>query len=268
MSDDQGPRIDHAVIAVPSLDRAAECYQALGFTLTPRAAHPDHMGTANRLAQFTGGNFIELVEIDRPHLLMPHDFTAAPARFGFGAHNQGFLTKRHGMSALVFATEDAEAEAARLADAGFDAYRPLHFERRATQPDGSETGVAFTLAFATSPHMPEIAFYFCQNHFPENFWKPAFQSHANGAGEITRVVIAAPNPARHSEFLARLIGAPAIAVDDGIELACGPRHKLAVVPSDSESVLFTGLEIERENAMTSDPVDACGVTIGWRTITS
>ncbi len=267
MSNDQGQRIDHVVIAAPNLDRAAERYQALGFTLTPRAAHPDHMGTANRLAQFTGGNFIELVEIDRPHLVAPHDFTTTPSRFAFGGHNQGFLAKRRGMSALVFATDDAEAEAARLADAGLDAYRPLHFERRATQPDGSETGVAFTLAFATSPHMPEIAFYFCQNHFPENFWKPSYQIHANGAHEIVRVEITAPDPARHGEFLTRLVGAPATAVDDRLELACGPRHRLAVVPSDSVSVLFTGLEIETTSSPTSAPADACGVTIEWRAVT-
>ena len=268
MSNDRGHSIDHVVIAVPDLGRAAAHYQALGFTLTPRAAHPDHMGTANRLAQFTGGNFIELVEIDRPHLMASHDLTTSPPRFAFGAHNQRFLAKQRGMSALVFATDDAKAEAARLADAGLDAYRPLHFERRATQPDGSETGVAFTLAFATSPHMPEIAFYFCQNHFPENFWKPAYQNQANGAQEIVRVVIAAPDPARHAEFLARLVGAPAVAVDGGLELACGPRHRLAVVPSESQPVLFTGLGIETTSAPTRAAADACGVTIEWRAVTS
>ena len=43
------------------LDAAA--YEALGFRLTPRARHPDNMGTSNRLAQFPARNFIELLEL-------------------------------------------------------------------------------------------------------------------------------------------------------------------------------------------------------------
>ena len=79
-----------------------------------------------------------------------------------------------------------------------------------------------------------------------------------------RAVIATPDPARHAAFLTRLIGAPAIAAGAGLEFACGPRHRLAVVPSDSGSVLFTGLEIATTAAATHAPADACGVTIEWR----
>lgn len=242
------------VIAVANLQDAARRYQALGFTLTPRAAHPDHMGTANRLAQFAGRNFIELVEVDRPRLLKAHDFDITPAHFGFGAHNQAYLAKRQGMSALVFATHDAEAEAERLADAGLTPYQPLHFERQATQPDGTVTTVAFTLAFATSPLMPEIAFYFCQNHYPENFWKPAFQSHANGAREITQVVLAAQDPDRHGDFLAALTG-----------VAPGATQSLAIVRGESgeSETLFTGLEIAT-TAAPPLPIEACGVALNWQ----
>ena len=61
-----GRAIDHVVLTVRDLDAAAITYQRLGFTLTPRAAHDDQMGTSNRLAQFRGRNFIELLEVDRP----------------------------------------------------------------------------------------------------------------------------------------------------------------------------------------------------------
>jgi hypothetical protein len=46
-----GRAIDHVVLAVRDLDRAAGTFQGLGFTLTPRAMHEDRMGTSNRLAQ-------------------------------------------------------------------------------------------------------------------------------------------------------------------------------------------------------------------------
>ena len=64
-----GRAIDHVVLTVRDLDAAAITYQRLGFTLTPRAAHHDQMGTSNRLVQFRGRNFIEVLEVDRPEHL-------------------------------------------------------------------------------------------------------------------------------------------------------------------------------------------------------
>ena len=39
-----GRSIDHVVVAVRDLDRAAHSYEALGFTLTPRAMHDELPG--------------------------------------------------------------------------------------------------------------------------------------------------------------------------------------------------------------------------------
>ena len=73
-----GRAIDHTAVAVRDLDAAAAAYEAQGSTLTPRAQHP--WGTANRLIQLPRGNFIELLEIDRPDMLPPHDPAATPPR--------------------------------------------------------------------------------------------------------------------------------------------------------------------------------------------
>ena len=45
--------LDHLVLAVRDLDRAADFFTGLGFTLTPRAEHP--FGTSNHLAIMDGG---------------------------------------------------------------------------------------------------------------------------------------------------------------------------------------------------------------------
>ena len=55
--------IDHLVICVRNMQQAQSRYEALGFTLTPRALHP--FGTANRLVQLQG-NFLELLCIADP----------------------------------------------------------------------------------------------------------------------------------------------------------------------------------------------------------
>ncbi len=180
----QGQPIDHLVVAVRDLAAAAARYEALGFTVTPRASHPDEMGTANRLVQFAGHNFIELLEVDRPERLVGHDLKAVPPRFSFGAFNRDYLKAGAGLSMLVLAGRDSAADVARFAHAGLQTYAPFDFGRRAILPDGSEVEVAFSLAFATDPAMQRAACFTCHNRFPENFWKPAFQDHANGVERI------------------------------------------------------------------------------------
>ncbi len=228
-----GRPIDHIVLAVRDLDAASETYEALGFTLTPRAAHEDRMGTSNRLAQFAGRNFIELLEVDRPETLVPHDCESTPPVFSFGAHNRAWTAEREGMSMLVFATDDARTDNATFAAAGVPTYAPFDFERQARLPDGQEVTVAFSLAFATSPDMPKIAFFVCQNRAQEHFWKPAFQTHANGAQAIKTVYLASPAPARDGAFLGRLFGSAGTPVPGGIRVACGPDHAVLVLEPDA-----------------------------------
>src|SRR3954466_14517660 len=86
-----GRAIDHVVLTVRDLDAAAITYQRLGFTLTPRAAHDDQMGTSNRLAQFRGRNFIELLEVDRPETLARHEFATRRTLPGLPSRVQRYL---------------------------------------------------------------------------------------------------------------------------------------------------------------------------------
>src|SRR5262249_12580966 len=51
--------IDHIVIAVPDLDRAAQSYASLGFTVVQGGRHP--VGTHNALIGFADGAYIELI---------------------------------------------------------------------------------------------------------------------------------------------------------------------------------------------------------------
>jgi len=103
---------------------------------------------------------------------------------------------------------DARADAARFSTLG--GYPPFDFGRDAVLPDGSAARVAFSLAFATDPAMPGIAFFTCQQHHPpELFWKPGYQRHPNGALRVIEVVMSAQEPAAHRAFLERLTQQPA-----------------------------------------------------------
>lgn len=271
-----GRPINHVVLAVAGLDAAAARWEALGFTLTPRAAHEDRMGTSNRLAQLAERNFVELLEVDRPHGQMPHDPAAVPPVFSFGAHNRAFLETGPGMSMLVFATDDAAADVDSFRRAGLDTYAPFSFERQATLPDGSGVTVGFTLAFATSPLLPGLAVFSCENRAQEHFWKPAFQRHDNGATGIAAVYLAAAEPDAHAPFLGGLFDGAVTPIDGGIAVACGPRSEIRVLAPDAVRAIapdagigdrpsFAGIAL-RTTASPRPPTpaaEACGLFLDW-----
>ena len=191
-------RLDHLVICVHDLAQAALDWQTLGFNLTPTGVHP--FGTSNRLAMF-GNNFLELLAVTDAAAVPP----AAPNRFSFAAHNRDFLATGEGMSTLAMHSADAHADAARFKANHIGDYAPFDFGRDAVLPGGGTARVEFSLAFATDPAMPGIAFFTCQQrHPPELFWKGEYQRHPNGALRVIEVVMSAPEPAEHGGFLERI----------------------------------------------------------------
>ncbi|MBG1233558.1 VOC family protein [Aestuariivirga litoralis] len=185
-------RIDHLVLAVNDLDAAGAFYQSLGFQVGARNMHP--WGTHNRIVQF-GSSFLELITVGDAASIPEH----RPEHFSFGAFVRDYLAQREGLAMFVLDSVDAKGDAAAFRSAGIGPYEPFFFERKAKRPDGSETQVAFTLAFTTQPDFPNAAFFRCQQHFPENFWNPKFQQHPNGATGIRRVTL--QDNGEHSHFL-------------------------------------------------------------------
>ena len=182
----------------------------MGFTVTPRAYHP--WGTANHLVQF-GRSFIEIVGIHDESKLIEH----TPESFSFSAHAKACLAEREGMGMLVLSSTDAQGDTAGWADTGLRTYEPVYFERQATLPDGEQVKVAFTVSFVTHEELPACAFFVCQQHYPQYFWKPDYQVHANGATEIGSATLSVSgDPGRFAEFAERLTGLPSEAVPGGI----------------------------------------------------
>lgn len=225
--------IDHLVWAVRDLDAAAAILEGAGFTLTPRAQHPPGMGTANRLVQFADRSFLELLEVDRPDTVNEHDPTADPAFFGFGAYSRSFLASGSGLSQLVIRSDDASGDAGRFAGAGLGSFATFDFGRMATQPDGSTREVAFRLAFAWTPALPWLGCFACQNRFPENFWKAAFQQHANRASGIAGVIVSAPDPASAGAFLGGVVEGRTRSAADGSIIELAEKRRIEIMtPAD------------------------------------
>ncbi|NMM45565.1 VOC family protein [Rhodospirillaceae bacterium KN72] len=198
--------IDHLVLAVSNLDRAAETYETLGFTVTPRAIHP--WGTSNRLVQLQG-SFLEIIEVAEPENLFPH----GPRSFSFGTYLDSYLKSREGLAMLVFESRDAQADRDQFAERGLPDLDRFDFERQAILPDGEKVRVAFSLAFVPPPETPEAVFFTCQQHAPEYFWKPAYQTHANGAQTVEEVVMIADDPASLSDLFGKMQVPEAVTLD-------------------------------------------------------
>jgi hypothetical protein len=103
-------------------------------------------------------------------------------------------------------SRDAVQDADLFRDAGIAASPALRFEREGRRPDGTPVTVGFSLAFARDAAAPHTGFAGCQQHFPENFWNPAFQAHPNTASGVAGVVLVADNPSDHHIFLSAFAG--------------------------------------------------------------
>lgn len=228
--------IDHVVLATRDLEATREAWRALGFTLTPRAQHP--FGTDNSLIQLDG-NFVELLTVARPGAIPPH----RPGQFSFGAFNRDFLAEGEGFSMLVFDSKDAEADRQTFAAAGLPTYQKFDFSREARLPDGTSATVGFSLAFATDPAIPDAAFFVCQQHAPQYFWKPDYQRHANGGRQIVEVVMAAKDPASVAEFFARFQGPESISRQGG-DLRIATSRGTVLVSTPSALAARFGTKVE------------------------
>jgi Glyoxalase-like domain len=224
--------LDHIVHAVSDLDAAAAFYARAGFTVGARNRHPPAWGTQNNIVQLPGC-FVELLAMADTGGIVPH----GARHFSFGAFNRDFLMRGQGLSVLVVEGKDSAAEAQAFRAVGIGDFDLFDFARDAKRPDGMPTKVAFTLAFARDAAAPDIGFFTCRQHYPENFWDPAFQSHANGVTGIAGIVLVAERPQDHRAFLRAFTSADVTAAPTGI-MARTPRGDIDVMEPASFTRCF------------------------------
>ena len=106
--------LDHLVMPTADLAVARARLNALGFTVAPEGVHP--FGTANCCVYFPGGTFLE------PLAVRDAEAVAAAIEGGnvFVARDRLFRAAQgdEGLSALVLATDDADADHERLVAQG------------------------------------------------------------------------------------------------------------------------------------------------------
>lgn len=182
-------QLDHAVINVHfDMDRAEPLFSTLGFTLTPRGYHS--LGSINHLMMF-GSDYLELIglpegaEPQRPEIL------ASPI----------------GIDGLVFKTPDVDRTFAHLQALDMAGDPPRAFTRPVDLPSG-EAIAKFRTVTVRRDVFPAGRVYFCEHGTPELVWRPAWQTHANGAARMTEIVIVSVEPEAEAVCYARLVDSP------------------------------------------------------------
>ena len=193
--------LDHLVVAVRDLERAAHDWRRLGFTLSPRGTHSAQMGTGN-FTIMLGDDYLELLGVLAP---TPQN---APMR--------AFLARGEGIDRAAFTALDATAGVAELQALGIAATGPLDFGRPVDLPGGGSAEARFrTFYWPTEERPGGMRLFACQHLTRDAVWIPELQRHANGARGIVRVELLARDPRATALHLGRLIDQPAVAESDG-----------------------------------------------------
>src|ERR687889_1397134 len=172
-------RFDHAVIAVSDLDRAVEAYRRLGFDVFPGGRH-EHRGTHNALIRFGGADYIELLGVYDPEIAVESGLN--------GRTLAEFVHDREGgLVGHCYATDDIEAEAARMREASLEMVGP--FEMRRARPDGRT--LTWRLLVPEDIPWRRRWPFFIQWDDPdeERLSIEGVGNHPNGAGSITGVSV-------------------------------------------------------------------------------
>jgi catechol 2,3-dioxygenase-like lactoylglutathione lyase family enzyme len=180
--------LDHAVILVRDLDAARDRFRRLGFTLSPRGRHSEHMGTANHTIMLRD-DYVELLGVLRP--------TGANARW------RDALQQREGLDTLALRTASASRTAAELEGLGFPPGDPLHFSR----PVEGGGEAAFNVALFPAEATPQLSVFACEHLTREKVWRAELTEHANGAVALASVTVVTGDPALLPAAYDRLLGA-------------------------------------------------------------
>jgi len=185
------PTLDHVVInARDEMDRAADIYRRLGFSLTERGYHS--LGSMNHLAMF-GTDYLELIAVSK----------------GATSGRLDLLTFPAGLNGLVFGSEDSAVTYGALAKAGVPVEPPVEFTRPVKYAGGQGDARFRTVRMKTGV-VPYGRVYYCHHFTRDLVWRDEWRHHANGAVAVQRAVIVEPDPAAGAKLYADMFGPEAV----------------------------------------------------------
>lgn len=200
--------LHHVGLIASNMSALVECYEKLGFTLTPLSmprvplkpgGEPEMLGAGNRCAIFQN-NYLELlgvVDKERWGKIPkeqrgPYDIDVPLSRY-------------EGLHVMHFGTDDIEAVRERLIKQGTPCSQIAPFQRNVDTPDGERTMYAKSLHFPYGSN-PEALIQIAQHLTPELVLQPHQMNHRNGAKSITEIIVCTEDPIEYAKKYERYTG--------------------------------------------------------------
>lgn len=186
---------DHLVVMLrDEVEARSVGFEAAGYCLGAPGYH--NLGSMNRLIVLST-SYIELL--------------GWPA--GTQPKRPEIAAQPMGLDALVFRSEDAQADYARLVAAGFDVQPVSQLERPVAGEGGAQMARFNTVRFNTQP-IAGLRVYFCQHLTPEHIWNEALLEHQNGARFLHSIRILAADAQTTAQTLGKLVDGEFLAEED------------------------------------------------------
>jgi catechol 2,3-dioxygenase-like lactoylglutathione lyase family enzyme len=181
--------LDHAVIAVSDLDRAASGYEKLGFTVLRGGEHP-RRGSVNALIVFQDGTYFELIDFPKP---VP----------GFRWWE---VLQKAGPGLVDFAVLPANMER------DLEEAKARGFEAGPIEPGGRVTPEGKRAEWQTARPLTGDLPFLCGDISPRPLRVPEgpVRDHANGVLGVAKIVIAVRDLARSSQRYQALLPQSAV----------------------------------------------------------
>lgn len=219
--------IDHLVIVVNDLEKAAGDYERMGFTVVAGGRHP--VGSHNALIAFSDGSYIEVISFYREAL--DHRWWEP-------------LQKGERLVDYCVQTDDLTADTQKLRAAGVAINDPVPWSR--SRPDGYE--LKWLLSLATGSHRG-VAPFLIQDITPRDERIPREHGHKNGVIGIRKLTIATGEVSTVQHWYKSVLGRDGQQIDDaqlkarGISFKVGPHLLEFLSPSEPQSPLVNWMRM-------------------------
>lgn len=203
--------LDHVGWMVPDMDAATRAFTRLGFALTPYSLHGNQDSETGRIVPQGSANRLAMLERGYLEILTP----VAGADTAMARHLKDSMGHYVGVHLIAFGVADADAEAERLADAGFRLQPTVNLRRTIEAADGSAVQVAFTVVRPRFGSIPEGRLQVLTHLSPEHLWQARYIARDNAITGLSEAVLAVPDPAASAERLTRFTGRGVRETDGG-----------------------------------------------------
>ncbi len=226
--------LDHVAVVSSRPAALFDCYERMGFTLSPETRHAgsvrpggptEPLGTGNRCAMFAEGGYLELLAVFDPTL-----------------HCRGFperLERYEGLHILAFECADAVLAAAALRTGGIAVQGIGHLERNVDTPDGLRSA-RFSLVRIDPGLTPECHFNILQHWTPEVLWQAELVEHGNGARRLLSATVCVEAPAAAAARFEHLLDARIERLGDTYRLSLRRGHIDFVRPERLSAAGYQG----------------------------